>query len=257
MPEIDITSTANPKLRSLAALRDRKTRDRQARFVVEGAGDIERAIDAGLNPIEVYYDPDWFETAPFVAGIVGRVESAALDRVSYRGKSRGVIAVFSQFPVGLDDLELGANPLILMLEAVEKPGNLGAILRTADAVGADAVIAADPGTDPFNPNVIRAATGTLFTTPLAVSDLGAAIDWLHGRGVIVVAADPSREANLWSSELTGPCALLVGAESRGLSDEARNAADVIVSIPMKGVGDSLNTSVAAAVLAYEALRQRT
>jgi len=224
--------------------------------MVEGARDLARATAAGHLPDEVYYDPARFREPPHRAPIEATVAVAAMDRASYRGHSQGVIAVFPQFEVGLDHLELTPDPLVLVVEAIEKPGNLGALLRTADAVGAAALIAADPGTDPFSPNVVRASTGALFSVPLAVTELGPALEWLRRRKVPVVAADPEASQDLWSVDLTGSRALLVGSEHEGLSQTARVAADSRVSIPMLGATDSLNVSVSMAVLAYEALRQR-
>lgn len=257
MAAIEIISPSNPRIKRLIGLRDRKHRDQESVFLVEGARDLDRATAAGHRPLEVYYDPTCFVEPPHPAGLEVAVAAAALDRASYRGRSQGVMAVFPQFDVTLDHLNPGTEPLILLVEAIEKPGNLGALLRTADAVGADALIAADPGTDPFSPNVIRASTGALFSVPMAVDHLDAAVDWLGRRGVQVVAADPNASESLWSADLTGPCALLVGSEHRGLSPAARSAADMIVSIPMRGITDSLNVSVSMAILAYEALRQRT
>ncbi|HEX5696972.1 MAG TPA: TrmH family RNA methyltransferase [Acidimicrobiia bacterium] len=252
----DIASSSNPRIKRLAGLRDRKARDLESVFLVEGMAGVERATAAGYQPLEVYYDPARHARAPFPAETQLSVEQAALDRASYRGRSQGVIAVFRQFDVSLNGLRLGSDPLLVVVEAIEKPGNLGAILRTADAVGAAAVIAAYPGTDPFNPNVIRASTGTLFSVPLAVSDLEATVAWLGDRDIRIVAADPDGTTPLWSADLTGACALLVGAEHDGLTEAAKAAAGTTVSIPMRGSADSLNASVAAAVLAYEALRQR-
>lgn len=257
MAVADITSLANPRIRRLVGLRDRRERDRESVFVVEGAGDLERALAEGLEPLEVYYDPSLFSGPPHRADLVLSVAAEALDRASYRGRSQGVIGVLAQPDVSLDRLDPGPAPLILMVEAIEKPGNLGALLRTAAAVGADALIAADPRTDPFGPNVIRASTGAIFTVPLAVTDLETAIEWLQERTIRIVAAAPNVGTDLWSADLTGPCALLVGAEHEGLTESARSAADAIVSIPMRGSADSLNVSVSMAVLAYEALRQRT
>jgi len=253
----EITSSANRRIKRLIDLRDRRARDREGVFLVEGTIDIHKAIDAGHRPKEVYYDSALFDSPPFPAEIEHSVEKRALDRASYRGRSQSVIAIFGQFEVGLHALEVKAKPLVIVIEAIEKPGNLGAILRTADAVGADAVIAADPGTDPFNPNVIRASTGALFSVPIAVSDLETAVRWLHDRQIRIVAAAPAGEHALWSVDLTGPCALVVGSEHDGLTVEARAAADLEVSIPMRGATDSLNASVSLAVLAYEALRQRS
>jgi TrmH family RNA methyltransferase len=256
MADAEITSTSNPRIKRLIALRNRHQRDQESVFVVEGARDLARATAAGHRPDEVYYDPGRFPEPPQKAPIEARVAAAAMDRASYRGHSQGVIALFPQFDVGLAHLDLGPDPLVLVAEAIEKPGNLGALLRTADAVGAAALIAADPGTDPFSPNVVRASTGALFSVPLAVTDLGSALEWLRSRQVSVVAADPGSSQDLWAVDLTGSRALLVGSEHEGLSQTARFAADTIVSIPMLGATDSLNVSVSMAVLAYEALRQR-
>jgi TrmH family RNA methyltransferase len=254
---VHITSPSNSRIKRLVGLRDRANRDRESVFVVEGIAIIGRALAAGLHPTEIYYDPTRFTHAPCPADEVVTVETAALDRASYRGHSLGVIALFPQFDVTLGRLAPGPSPLILVPEAIEKPGNLGAILRTADAVGADAVIAADPETDPFNPNVIRASTGTAFTVPLAVCDLGSALAWLRDRGIAVVAADPSAAIGMWETDLAGPLAIVIGSEHEGLSAGAKSGADLVVSIPMRGAADSLNASVSAAVLAYEAIRQRS
>jgi TrmH family RNA methyltransferase len=252
----EITSPSNPRIKRLMALRARRKRDQESVFLVEGARDLDRAMAAGLRPDEVYYDPAQFGRPPHRAGIEATVAAEAMDRASYRGRSQGVIAVFPQFEVDLDHLELGPDPLVLVAEAIEKPGNLGALLRTADAVGAEALIAADPGTDPFSPNVVRASTGALFSVPMAVTDLGSAIERLRRDQVPIVAADPHANQDLWSVDLTGPCALLVGSEHRGISNAARSAAGGTVSIPMLGAGDSLNVSASMAVIAYESLRQR-
>lgn len=251
-----ITSASNPRIKRLSALRDRRARDLESVFVVEGTRDLDRALAAGLRPLEVYYDPALFPGPPHAAATEVSVVAGALDRVSYRGRSQGVIAVFDQFEVSLEHLAPRPNPLFLMAESIEKPGNLGALLRTADAVGATALIAADPETDPFGPNVLRASTGAIFSVPFAVSGLDKAVAWAHDQQARIVAADPAAPDLLWDADLTGPCALLVGAEHSGLTEAARTAADALVAIPMSGKTDSLNVSVAMAVLAYEALRQR-
>ena len=256
MTAVEITSASNPRIKRLIGLRGRRHRDREPVFLVEGARELERATVAGHRPLEVYFDPDLYPRSPHRAPLEVTVAASALDRASYRGRSQGVIAVFPQFDVTLDHLEPGPEPLILLAEAVEKPGNLGALLRIADAVGADALITADPSIDPFGPNVVRASTGALFTVPLAVTDLAPTVEWLRRREVRIVAADPDAGLDLWSADLTGPRALLVGSEHSGLSAAARAAADSRVAIPMFGASDSLNVSVSMAVLAYEALRQR-
>jgi RNA methyltransferase, TrmH family len=254
---MDITSPANPRIKRLVALRDRKERERESVFIVEGSRDVARAVANGRQPLEIYYDPSHFPGPPHRAGTEMAVATSALDRASYRGRSQGVIGVFGQFDVTLDHLAPGPDSLFLIAEAIEKPGNLGALLRTADAVGADALIAADPDTDPFNPNVIRASTGAIFSVPLGVADLSAAVSWVRDRGARIVAADPGASDLLWDADLTGPLTLLVGGEDTGLTPSARAAADTIISLPMRGSIDSLNVSVSMAVLAYEALRQRS
>jgi len=256
MTDVEITSASNPRIKRLIGLRDRRHRDRESVFLVEGVRELERATAAGHRPLEVYFDPDLYPRSPHRARLEVTVAGSALDRASYRGRSQGMIAVFPHFDVALDHLEPGPEPLVLLAEGVEKPGNLGALLRIADAVGADALITADPSIDPFSPNVVRASTGALFSVPLAVTDLGPAVEWLRRREVRIVAADPDSGLDLWSADLTGPRALLVGSEHKGLSAAARVAADSSVAIPMFGASDSLNVSVSMAVLAYEALRQR-
>ncbi len=256
MTSPDITSSANPRVKHLVELRDRRARDRDSTFVVEGERLIGRAIASGLVPVEVYFDPSRFPGSPYPGERVFSVVAAALDRASYRGKSEGVIAVFEQFDLTLDRISLSPEPLILVVERIEKPGNLGALLRTADAVGADALIAVDPSTDPFNPNVIRASTGAVFAVPIAVSTIVESSAWLRRRGIRIVAADPAAATTLWEADLTGAIALLVGAEHTGLTADARSVADVTVSIPMQGKADSLNTSVSAALLVFESRRQR-
>jgi TrmH family RNA methyltransferase len=252
----EITSSANPRIRRLIGLKDRKNRDSESVFILEGAADIGKAIDAGLTPREIYYDPQAIDNNVYRTGTEVSVDEAVIARVSYRRRSQGVIAVFDQFATSLEALTFGPDPLVMVVEAIEKPGNLGAILRTADAVGAAAVIAADTSTDIFNPNVIRASVGAVFSVPVAVSDIEGTVRFLADRKLRLIAADPAASGAIWSVDLTGACALLVGSEHDGLSEIARSAADTLVSIPMRGTVDSLNTSVSAAILAYEALRQR-
>lgn len=253
---MDISSASNPKIKRLVALRDRRQRDREGVFLVEGIRELERAVAAGLRPLEIYYDPARFPGPPVPAEVELSVAPEGMDRASYRRRSQGVIAVFARFEMELSHLVIPPSPLFLLAESIEKPGNLGALLRTADAVGAAGLIVTDTGADPFNPNVIRSSTGTLFSVPIAVTTLDRAITWLRGHDISIHAADPGAADLLWSLDLTGPCALIAGSEHHGLSDRARSAADSLVRIPMEGDADSLNVSVSMAVLAYEALRQR-
>jgi TrmH family RNA methyltransferase len=252
----DITSTANPRIKTLIGLRDRRNRDQEGVFLIEGPRLLEWAVAAGHLPREIYYDPERFDPTLVAGSAIFTCSPETLSRASYRGSDEGVIAVFDQFDLGIDRLDPGPLPLILVAEGLEKPGNLGAILRTADAVGANAVIVVDPEIDPFNPNVARSSTGALFTVPVAMASLDATIDWLREQRITLIGADPSAEQSLWSVDLSAACALLVGSEHSGLTTEAKSAADVLVSIPMQGLTDSLNGSVTMALLAYEARRQR-
>ncbi len=256
MADVELTSTSNPRIKRLIGLKQRERRDQEGAFLVEGARHLERALAAGQTPIEIYYVPGHFDPSDLPGVEAHSCSEAALSRASYRGNHDGVIAVFRQFEHGLDRIHPGSSPLLLLAEGLEKPGNLGAILRTADAVSADAVVALGGPIDVFNPNVVRASTGALFTVPVAVAELAPTVDWLSGLGIELIAASPDGAAAYWSVNLTGPCALVVGSESEGLSAEARDAADQVVQIPMHGMTDSLNASVSLALLAYEALRQR-
>lgn len=250
----DVTSASNERIKRLIRLRERKHREEEGVFLVEGARLVERALETGLEPLEIYADGS--VPVPNTDRLV-TVEPTALDRASYRRRSEGVIAVFDQFPLPLDRLRPGVDPLVLVAEAIEKPGNLGAMLRTADATGASALIAIGRGVDPFNPNVIRASTGALFTVPLAICLLPELVSWLSAIAVPLVVATPDAASPYWDHDLAGGTALMVGAEKEGLSSEALQAAAHAVSIPMSGSSDSLNASVSLALLAYEAVRQRS
>lgn len=251
----DITSPSNDRIKWLVRLRDRKHRDAEGVFVVEGERLYRRALETGLVPeVTFVTDPSIIDTV----GPVLIVDPGALDKVSYRRESEGVIAVFPQLDTSLDHLDLTQPPLILIAENVEKPGNLGAMLRTAGAAGADALIIVGDSLDAHNPNVVRASTGALFTVPLAMSNWDELAQWLNDNGIGVVCAAPDAADPVWDAHLTGPLALVVGAEDVGLSDEALALAHRTVLIPQDtGIVDSLNVSVAAAILLFEARRQRT
>jgi RNA methyltransferase, TrmH family len=250
----DITSPANDRIKWLVRLRERRHRDAEDLFVVEGEPLYERALGSGLVPVATFVT-EGIETD--LVGEVSTVEPAALDKASYRERSEGLIAVFPRVPTSIASLEVGASPLLLVTENVEKPGNLGAMLRTAGAAGVDALITAGRHVDPHNPNTVRASTGALFTVPLAVSDWEELGPWLARRDIRVAVATPTGGTPLWDADLTGSLALVVGAEHDGLSGTALALADETVRIPQTdGAVDSLNVSVAAAILLFEALRQR-
>lgn len=253
MPQFDITSANNERIKRLVRLGDRRHRDEERVFLVEGRRLLERALAAGLEPDEVYLDGSVAYSGP---GDVVMVEPDALARASYRNRSQGVIAVIPHFPTDLSAITMPSAALALMAESIEKPGNLGAMLRTADAVGADVMIAIGEGVDPFNPNVVRASIGALFTVPLAVTTLAPLTRWLAERRLTVIAASPDAPLPYWDADLSGAVGILVGSEAFGLSDDALEMAAETVKIPMWGGGDSLNASISLALLAYEARRQR-
>jgi RNA methyltransferase, TrmH family len=250
----DITSPANDRIKWLVRLRERRHRDAEDLFVVEGERLYGRALGAGLVPVATFVT-EAIETE--LVGEVSTVEPGALDKASYRQRSEGLVAVFPRVPTSLTSLKVGASPLLLVTENVEKPGNLGAMLRTAGAAGVDALVTVGHHVDAHNPNTVRTSTGALFTVPLAVSDWEELGPWLAGRDIRVAVATPTGGTPLWDAALTGSLALVVGAEHDGLSETALALADETVSIPQTdGSVDSLNVSVAAAVLLFEALRQR-
>jgi TrmH family RNA methyltransferase len=263
-PEI-ITSRANPRIRAAARLRERRERDRIGRTLVDGAREIGRAAAAGARIETVFVSLELAlsgEAAEALAQL-GRagirpleVSRAALGKLAFGDRSDGLVAVVEVPPLELDRLALGSEPLVLVLEGLEKPGNVGAILRTADAAGVDAVIAASPRTDLFNPNAIRASLGTIFSVPLASGSSAEVRAWLAGRGIRVLATRAGAAATHTETDLRGPLALVLGAEADGLDDAWSGDGIEAIGIPMAGMADSLNVAAAAAVLAYEARRQR-
>jgi TrmH family RNA methyltransferase len=260
-----LTSLANPRIKAAAALRDRRERDRTGLTLVDGAREIRRAIDAGASLVEV------FVCEPLLAGPDARAALDALRagdvpiqaasepvvaRLAFGARSEGLVAIVRIPSHQLGELTLPADPLVAVVEGVEKPGNLGAILRSADGAGVDAVVAASPGTDLFNPNAVRASAGTVFSVPLAAAPSSGVLAWLREKGLRIVAARVDAGRVYSDVDLTGPLAVVVGAEAEGLGD-AWSAPDIVaVHLPMLGVADSLNVSVSAAILFYEARRQR-
>ncbi|HEX6220299.1 MAG TPA: RNA methyltransferase [Acidimicrobiia bacterium] len=249
----DITSQSNERIKWLVRLRERKHRDQELVFVVEGQRLYERALDAGLTPRITFVSQSGVATV----GETLTVAPDVLDKASYRARSQALIAVFEQTGTGLDDIDRGADPLLLIAENVEKPGNLGAMCRTAAAAGATAVVTVGDTVDPWNPNAIRASTGAIFSVPVVVSSWDEVEPWLAVGGVRIVAASPGGGQSMWQTDLTGPVAVVIGAEDEGLSKRAASIADELVVIPQTETGvDSLNASVAAAVVLFEAARQR-
>jgi RNA methyltransferase, TrmH family len=262
--ELEITSPANPRIKQLVGLRRRRARDESGVTLVEGRAEIELALAAGVRPRSLYYcpalgnsdRPDLPGRVRELGGDVVRVSRPVFERVSYREGPDGWLAVVPAVETSLAHLALGPQPLVLTCAGLEKPGNLGAILRTADAAGVAAVIAADPVADWGNPNVVRASKGTVFSVPVASATSAEVLAWVAAHGLQIVAATPDATRLVTEADLTGPTVLAVGAEHAGLSADWLERADVRVRIPMLGRADSLNVSASAAILAYEAVRQR-
>ena len=261
----EISSPANPRIKALVRLRKRRERDREGRFLIEGFREISRALDAGVNIGELYVCPEMYlgrhegdlvDRAAATGAEIVVVSTGAFGKASYRDRPEGLLAVAGQFLTSLDRLDLSESPLVLVAEGIEKPGNLGTMLRTADAAGATGVIVADPATDPFNPNVVRASLGTMFQVPLAVSDSDEAIARLRESEVRILAATPDATVPHHAADLTGAVAIAVGSEQYGLTDTWLDRADERILIRMPGSVDSLNAAMAAGILLFEAVRQR-
>jgi len=255
---MDIVSLQNARVKHIVKLReDKKQRRKDRLMLVEGLDEISLALAAGHQPESVFSAPELASRQ--IAGLhaeILTVSRRVFEKISYRDNPDGWLAIFHIPAVALEDIQVGANPLVLVTESVEKPGNLGAILRTADAVHADAVLACDGRTDLYNPNVVRASRGALFTVPTLEVSSTDALAFLREHDFAVVAASPQAEALYTHADLRGAIAIAVGTEDAGLSDFWLSHADLRVRIPMLGKVNSLNVSVAAALIAYEALRQR-
>lgn len=254
----DISSPSNPRIKAFARLKKARARSETGLFLVEGEREVERAVAAGIDIKTLLICEELLSSpVPTVADSVEIVLTTQIpmSKVSLRQNPSGVIAVARRFPTNLKGLHLGATPLVLIAETVEKPGNLGAMMRTANAAGVDAVVVADAATDVFNPNVVRASQGAIFLVPLAVASTTETIEWARAGSLQVVGGYPEATVDLWDIDLTKPTAILVGAEDAGLSTAWADLATG-VRIPMEGQADSLNASVSAALLLYEAVRQR-
>lgn len=261
-----LTSLQNPRVKDVVRLRQRRERERERLMIVEGREEIELALDSGQALATLFWcpamadkkDPDRKFLARISAATseVFEVTDAVFMKMSYREGPDGWLTVAPIASQTLSDLELGPKPLLLLTESVEKPGNLGAILRTAEAAGVDAVIVCDPATDVYNPNVIRASKGTVFAIPVVQASNQEALDWLRARGIAIAAATPHTDFAHWDADLSGPLAIAVGTENTGLSEHWLTQADRRILIPMYGKINSLNVAASAALLVYEAVRQR-
>lgn len=255
---IDITSLQNPRVKQIVKLRDdKKERQSEGVMLVEGYDEISLALEAGYHPRTLFIAPELVrrEIRETTTEIL-TVSPTVFEKMSYRENPDGWLGVFPIPRVSLDDLRLSPSPFIIVAESVEKPGNLGAILRTADAAHVDAVLVCDPRVDAYSPNVVRASRGTVFTVPVVETKSAQALVYLHQRGIRILAATPSAEAEYTRQDLRAPLAVAVGTEDEGLTDLWMSQADVKVKIPMLGKVNSLNVSIATALIVYEAVRQR-
>ena len=260
-----ITSLHNPRLKAAVKLRDRAGRDEQRRIIIDGLREIGRALKGGVKLSEVYFLPErcadgeqqqLLHDARQIGAELYDVSRAVMERLSFGQRLEGIVAVAERPRRTLDDLRLVGDGLVAVVEGAEKPGNVGAILRTADAAGLSAVIVADGGTDLFNPNAIRASLGAIFTLSVCESTSQAALDWLRKGRVRMFAARVDGAVDYTTADLRGPAAIVLGSEAHGLSDVWQAADITAIRLPLLGTVDSLNVSATAAVLFYEVLRQR-
>ncbi len=266
MIEPEISSPANPRIKTAGRLRERREREATGLTIVDGAREVGRALAAGVEVIELFACFDQATSEDARAALARAIASAVpvtavsqsvITRLAYGDRADGLVAVLRTPSLDLRHLTVPADPLIVVAEAVEKPGNLGAILRSADGAGADALVAADPRTDVFNPNAIRASLGTIFAVPVAAASTAATISWLEAEGIAVVVARVDGSVPYETADLRGPLAIVLGSEADGLGAAWSGPTMRAVRLPMLGIADSLNVSAAAAVLLYEARRQRS
>ncbi|HEY9525500.1 MAG TPA: RNA methyltransferase [Anaerolineales bacterium] len=257
---MDITSLQNPRVKHIVRLRDEKRQRRaDGLMLVEGYDEISLALSAGHQPRTVLSAPELISRQIDVAQTEAEritVNRAVFEKISYRENPDGWLAVFPIPQDSLEDLKLSDSPLVIVAESVEKPGNLGAILRSADAARVDALLVCDPRVDPWNPNVVRASRGAVFSVPVIECDNAAALEWLRRAGIHILAATPSADVVYSDIDLRQPTAIAVGTEDEGLTDFWMSRADLKVRIPMNGRVNSLNVSVSTALILYEAVRQR-
>jgi RNA methyltransferase, TrmH family len=269
-----ITSPSNWRVKRLVALRDRKDRDSEDVFVLEGYRAVRRALDSHVTLTELYIAPELFlgenegqliTDARTVGVEIIELGEQAFRKCAYRDRPEGLLAVAPQWHFTLADLAARLDsrssttvPLLLVVDAIEKPGNLGAMLRTADAAGCEAVIVCEPVTDLFNPNIVRASTGALFSVPVINEPNPELLrQWLRDRAIAMIVTTPDTTQLVWDADMTQPVAIVMGSEMHGLADHWLQASDVVpVRIPMAGLADSLNVATASTITLFEAVRQR-
>lgn len=262
MDDSIITSAQNPKIKKLIQLQLKSTeRRKEDLFVIEGQRELMHSIEAGYEVDTLFYCDNLIKDYSEIGDIIASTKSFAVsadvyEKIAYRGSTEGVIAEMNSRHTTLQELHLKENPLIVVLESVEKPGNLGAVLRSADAAGADSVIVCDPRTDLYNPNLIRSSIGAIFSVPCVACSSEECIEFLKNNKITILTAQLQDSELYYETDMKRGIAIVIGTEATGLTDAWRKAADAHIRIPMLGKLDSLNASVSASILLYEAVRQR-
>ncbi len=258
-----ITSLQNPAIKQIVKLSKNRERREQQLFVLEGARELSLALQGGYTIAEVYLCREMFAQSKYPEvleclseEIITDISPAVFAKIAYRENSDGVVALAKPKSHTLQDLTLSEDPFLILLESVEKPGNLGAVLRTADAAAVDAVIICDPLTDLYNPNVIRSSVGGLFTVQTAVSSSQEVLQWLQQHQIHIYAAELQATECYHNIDFRKPSAIVMGTEADGLTRFWLENATQRIKIPMRGKIDSLNVSVSTAILTFEAMRQR-
>ena len=252
-----LTSASNPKIKKLLALQQKASERRESSlFTVEGRRELEHCLEAGYEADTIFVCPEIAGEVQLPGCRICELSRELYAKVAYREGTEGIIAEVKAREHSLNSLKLKENPLIAVLESVEKPGNIGAVLRTCDAAGADALIICDPRADIYNPNLIRASLGALFTVQTAVCESAEAIKYLKDKGIQILTAQLQDSSLYYDRDMRCGTAIVMGTESTGLSEVWRKSADAHIMIPMLGRLDSLNVSVSAAILLYESVRQR-
>jgi TrmH family RNA methyltransferase len=252
-----ITSLQNSKIKNVVLLSEKsRERNKQMLFPVEGKREINMAVSEGYEIDSLFVCPEFGEGSDFRAKNIYEVNRKVFEKIAYRESSDGFLALIKMKSNSLYNVAISGNPFIIVLESVEKPGNLGAILRTADAANVDALIVCDPKSDLFNPNVIRSSLGCVFTVNTFTCTSENAFEWLKKNNITIYAAELEASQWYYDEDYTKSSAIVMGTESTGLSNFWLNKADKRIKIPMKGKVDSLNVSVSTAIITFEAMRQR-
>lgn len=262
MRYMKITSPSNQHIKDIIQVREKRAKFRHMAFLVEGPHLVEMALAAGVRIKEVFVTEAFLNAKEYramfkmITGTIFEVSEQILKKIADTETPQGIVAVVAYEPVTLDTLPLKDAPLLVILDAIQDPGNLGTIIRTADAAGADAVILLPGCCDAFMPKVIRATAGSIFNLPLAYAEPDTLIDWLHKKKIQLAVTAADAEKTVFESKLTGGIAIAFGNEAHGISAHLRKVADLFLNIPIFGKAESLNVATSAAICLYEAVRRR-